>query len=167
MRFFVVCTSEVDGAPYVLSEVSEIAGARGDARISGGIAGDGSVVMTRAEMDAVAATRIALHAWDVGDETAFDRESAALERRTELGLGRLWVVADNDDATAPFRELERRREIDARVAHARVVRLQAIEMRARCEEVRQATFKQRRQTMALRDAMRFRTPFVKVDQSHA
>jgi hypothetical protein len=163
VRFFVVCTSEVDGAPYVLSEVSEPAGPGRDATISGGIAGDRSVVMTRSEMDADSATRIALHAWDAGDDTAFNRQASAGAARTEPGR-RARVVSDGD-ARPPARDIDRRRDLDARVAQAQAVRLRAVEMRVRCEEMREATMKQRRHSIALRDAMKFRTPFVKLDDN--
>jgi hypothetical protein len=151
MRFFVVCTSSVDGAMYVLSEVSEIAGASGDARISGGIAGDDSVVMTRSEMDGDDAAKVALHAWDLGDESAFDRETFTRGTRRVRRLHSVRVAPENDDTRLLARAAERRRDIDDRVTHARAARLRALETRARCEEMREAMLRQRRQSIALRE----------------
>jgi hypothetical protein len=141
MRYFVVCTSEVDHAPYVLSEVSEIAESDRATSISGGIAGICSVVMTREDMDADSDTRSALHAWDMGDETSFDRETAALDRRKEVGLGRLHVVPYDEAPPAVVKRLARRRDLDARVARSHVVRLDAMQTRAQCLLVCEAAVK--------------------------
>jgi hypothetical protein len=80
VRFYVLCFADHPGiAPHVIAEVVRD-GLHDDraTTLASAIAGDRSVIVTRAELEADPIGRRALEAWESGSDDAYDEESDAI-----------------------------------------------------------------------------------------
>jgi len=106
MRLYVLCFSDHEGiAPHIIAEVvRENAEDDKATSLASALAGDRSLILTRAELLADPLGRLALEAWEDRNDGEFRHESEAILADDTPTIRRLRLVTSDDTAAPPVVE---------------------------------------------------------------
>jgi len=146
MRLYVLCFSDYEGiAPHIIAEVvRENVGEEPATSLASALAGDRSLIVTRAELLSEPMGRAALEAWDDRNDSEYRLESEAiLAEDANAAARRLHLVADDEPPRI-------RRRIPTDVEQRNVF-FRAMALRATTRELLERAREQRTRAVAAHD----------------